>query len=95
MTGNGCGRARSLAVVDLAGPAERELDAESANWVRCLSADNTVRRQQAEGELHARLLRIAAGEVAAGRYPGIAVHLAAGGPCSEDFDGLLAAVTSG
>jgi hypothetical protein len=38
---------------------------------------------------------VAAGEDAAGRYPGIAVHLAACGPCSEDFDGLLAAVTSG
>jgi len=26
------------------------------------------------------------------RYPGITVHLAACGPCSEDFHGLLAAV---
>ena len=26
------------------------------------------------------------------RYPGIAAHLAACGPCGEDFDGLLAAV---
>jgi hypothetical protein len=26
------------------------------------------------------------------RYPGIAAHLAACGPCSEDFHGLLAAV---
>ena len=29
---------------------------------------------------------------AAARYPGIAAHLAACGPCSEDFDGLLAPV---
>jgi hypothetical protein len=27
------------------------------------------------------------------RYPGIAAHLAACGPCSDDFEGLLAAVT--
>ncbi len=27
------------------------------------------------------------------RFPGVAVHLAACGPCSEDFHGLLAAVT--
>jgi hypothetical protein len=26
------------------------------------------------------------------RYPGIAAHLSACGPCSEDFEGLLAAV---
>ena len=26
------------------------------------------------------------------RYPGIAAHLAACGPCGEDFDGLLAAI---
>ena len=43
------------------------------------------------------LLHVYAGLVAAGaagerRYPGIAAHLAACGPCGEDFDGLLAAV---
>lgn len=31
-------------------------------------------------------------EVAARRYPGVAAHLAACGPCAEDFDGLLATV---
>jgi hypothetical protein len=30
---------------------------------------------------------------AANRYPGISAHLAACGPCSDDFDGLLAALT--
>ena len=30
---------------------------------------------------------------AAGRYPGVAAHLAACGPCGEDFNGLLLAVT--
>jgi hypothetical protein len=33
-----------------------------------------------------------AGEEAARRYPGVATHLAACGPCGEDFHGLLAAV---
>jgi hypothetical protein len=37
---------------------------------------------------------IVAGEDAAGRYPGVAAHLAACGPCAEDFTGLLAAVAS-
>jgi hypothetical protein len=27
------------------------------------------------------------------RFPGIAAHLRACGPCGEDFDGLLAAIT--
>jgi hypothetical protein len=43
--------------------------------------------------LHVYVDLIAAESDAAQRYPGIAVHLAACGPCSEDFDGLLAAVT--
>jgi hypothetical protein len=30
--------------------------------------------------------------VAADQYPGVAAHLRACGPCSEDFEGLLAAV---
>jgi hypothetical protein len=32
-------------------------------------------------------------EVAERRFPGVAAHMSACGPCSEDFDGLLAAVT--
>ena len=36
-----------------------------------------------------------AGEDAAERYPGVAAHLAACGPCAEDFTGLLAAIASG
>jgi hypothetical protein len=36
---------------------------------------------------------LAAGDAAAaGRYPGIAAHLRACGPCGDDFDALLAAV---
>lgn len=49
--------------MELAGPAARELDAESADWVRRLSAGDGARRREAEGELHARLLRIALAEV--------------------------------
>jgi hypothetical protein len=32
---------------------------------------------------------------AAERYPGVAAHLLACGPCAEDFAGLLTAVTGG
>ena len=52
-----------MATVELAEPTERELDAESADWVRRLSAGDRSRRQEAEGELHARLVRIALAEV--------------------------------
>ena len=34
----------------------------------------------------------AAGAPAEQRYPGIAAHLRACGPCSEDFEGILAAL---
>jgi hypothetical protein len=50
---------------------------------------------EAMAVLHIYVDLIVAGEDAPGRYPGIAVHLAACGPCSENFDGLLTAVTSG
>ncbi|HEY0937877.1 MAG TPA: sigma-70 family RNA polymerase sigma factor [Trebonia sp.] len=49
--------------MELAGPAERQLDAESADWLRRLVAVESTRRQEAEAELHARLLRIALAEV--------------------------------
>ena len=35
---------------------------------------------------------VAAGVDAEDRYPGIAAHLRACGPCADDFEGLLAAV---
>jgi hypothetical protein len=44
--------------------------------------------------LHVYVDLVAAGQDAVGRYPGVAAHLAACGPCGDDFDGLLAAVTS-
>ena len=42
--------------------------------------------------LHVYVDLVAAGEPAAQRYPGIAAHLHACGPCGEDFEALLAAV---
>lgn len=33
----------------------------------------------------------ASGREAAARYPGVAAHLLACGPCAEDFNGLLSA----
>ncbi len=44
--------------------------------------------------LHVYVDLVAAGQNAADRYPGVAAHLAACGPCGDDFAGLLAAVTS-
>jgi hypothetical protein len=47
---------------------------------------------QAMEILHVYAELVAAGEPAEQRYPGIAAHLLACGPCGEDFDGLLAAL---
>jgi hypothetical protein len=49
---------------------------------------------EATAVLHVYVDLVATGQDAAGRYPGAAAHLAACGPCGDDFDGLLAAVTS-
>ena len=49
---------------------------------------------EAMAVLHVYVDLIAAGQDAAERYPGVAYHLEACGPCGEDFAGLLAAVTS-
>ena len=50
--------------------------------------------EEAMAVLHIYVDLIVAGEDAAGRYPGVAAHLAACGPCAEDLTGLLAAVAS-
>ena len=42
--------------------------------------------------LHVYADLVALGAPAAERYPGIAAHLRACGPCGEDFEALLAAV---
>jgi hypothetical protein len=47
---------------------------------------------QAMEMLHIYAELAAAGEPADERYPGIAAHLRACGPCGEDFEGLLAAL---
>ena len=44
--------------------------------------------------LHIYVDLVAAGEDPAERYPGVAAHLAACGPCAEDFAGLLMAAAS-
>jgi hypothetical protein len=48
---------------------------------------------EAMAVLHIYVDIVSAGEDAAERYPGVAAHLQACGPCGEDFTGLLAAVT--
>ena len=45
--------------------------------------------------LHVYAELVASGEPAEQRYPGIAAHLQACGPCGEDFEGLLAAIHGG
>ena len=42
--------------------------------------------------LHVYVDLVASGAPAEQRYPGIAAHLRADGPCGEDFEALLAAV---
>jgi hypothetical protein len=42
--------------------------------------------------LHVYVDLVASGAAAEQRYPGIAAHLRADGPCGEDFEALLAAV---
>ena len=49
--------------------------------------------EQAMEILHIYVELIAADATAEERYPGIAAHLKACGPCSEDFAGLLAAIS--
>jgi hypothetical protein len=43
--------------------------------------------------LHVYVDLVASGEDAAARYPGVAAHLRRCGPCSQDFEGLLALVS--
>jgi hypothetical protein len=50
---------------------------------------------EAMAVLHVYVDLVVAGQDAAGRYPGVAAHLDACGPCGEDFTGLLLAVTGG
>ena len=49
---------------------------------------------EAMAVLHIYAALAATSENPAERYPGVAAHLAACGPCAEDLTGLLAAVAS-
>jgi hypothetical protein len=49
--------------------------------------------EQAMQMLHTYAELVAAGAPAEQRHPGIAAHLRACGPCGEDLEGLLAAIT--
>jgi hypothetical protein len=49
---------------------------------------------EAMAVLHVYVELVASGDDPADRYPGVVAHLAACGPCGEDFKGLLAAVTA-
>ncbi|HUB41909.1 MAG TPA: hypothetical protein VMA72_23940 [Streptosporangiaceae bacterium] len=62
---------------------------------RFLSTDpRDVGCAQALELLHVYMNLVAGADpaLAAQRYPGVAAHLRACGPCGDDFDGLLAAV---
>lgn len=48
--------------------------------------------EQAMRMLHVYVDLVATGRHAPERHPGVAAHLRACGPCSDDFDGPLAAV---
>ena len=50
---------------------------------------------EAMAVLHVYADLVAADRNAAGRYPGVAAHLAACGPCAEDLAGLLLAAAGG
>lgn len=65
----------------------------SARIERFLHTDpRDVGCDQAMEMLHIYVDLVAAGTGAEARYPGMAAHLRACGPCAQDFDGLLAAV---
>ena len=52
--------------------------------------------EQAMELLHVYVeLVLADAAAAAERYPGLEAHLRACGPCSEDFEGLLTAISTG
>ena len=69
---------------------------EHESLERFLRADpRDVGCDEAMAVLHVYVDLVAASQDAAGRYPGVAVHLEACGPCGADFAGLLHAVTNG
>ncbi len=83
----------SLSGVERARASAVDLDEESSAWLDRLGAGAVRGRRLSVTCMRVNLT--AAGVDAAGRYPGVAAHLAACGPCSQDFAGLLLAVTNG
>ena len=71
------------------GPRER-LDRRLDRFLR--TDPNDVGCEKAMELRHVYVALVAADVAAAERYPGVAAHVAAFGPCSEDFAGLFAAV---
>lgn len=69
---------------------------ESERLDRFLRTDpRDVGCDEAMAVLHIYVDLTVTGGDAAERYPGVAVHLRACGPCGEDFTGLLTAVAGG
>ncbi|MDT4914150.1 MAG: hypothetical protein QOC66_3278 [Pseudonocardiales bacterium] len=81
-----------------AGEVSADADSGRRGWLaldRFLQTDpRDVGCEQAMQILHVyvELVVDEAADGAASRYPGVAAHLAACGPCGDDFEGLLAAV---
>jgi hypothetical protein len=69
---------------------------ESERLDRFLRTDpRDVGCDEAMAVLHIYVGLTVTGRDAAEAYPGVAAHLVACGPCSEDFTGLLTAVIGG
>ena len=69
------------------------MNESSARMERFLHTDpRDVGCDQAMEMLHIYVDLAATGENPEERYPGVAAHLRACGPCEQDFEGLLAAV---
>ncbi len=69
---------------------------ERSRLDRFLRADpRDVGCEEAMAVLHIYVDLAAARQDPAERYPGVAAHLAACGPCAEDFAGLLMAAAGG
>ncbi|MEU1536423.1 hypothetical protein [Streptomyces fagopyri] len=70
------------------------MNESSARIERFLHTDpRDVGCDQAMEMLHIYVDLAATGDDATACYPGMASHLRACGPCAEDFEGLLAAVS--
>lgn len=70
------------------------MNESSARIERFLHTDpRDVGCDEAMEVLHIYVDLVATGDGAQERYPGVTAHLRACGPCAEDYEGLLAAVS--